>query len=76
MDYQYDVNIRSDEDFLSEATDNTEAKGYFGKERKILYEDIECSIPEKAELVLQSEYGNYMKLLPEKKEYLNIIQTI
>lgn len=38
---------------------------YFGNGRRIIFEDIECSIPEKAEIILQSEYGNYMALPPE-----------
>lgn len=42
-------------------------KEYFGYGRLHIFENIMCSIPEKAEEYLSSMYGDYMKLPPEER---------
>lgn len=43
--------------------------GYYGSGRMVPFEDFTARIPDKAEAILSSIYGDYMQLPPEDKRY-------
>ncbi len=63
--------------FMSEYKWKTEfPKEYYGEGRMVQFGDIIARIPDKAEEILSSIYGDYMKLPPEDKRYKHSMKLI
>ena len=61
--------------FMSEYRWKTEfPREYYGEGRKVRFEDLEVRIPDKAEEILTSIYGNYMEFPPKEKRNKHKIQ--
>ena len=63
--------------FMSEYRWKTEfPKDYYGEGRMVRFGELFVRIPDKAEEILTSIYGNYMELPPEKKKYKHKMKRI
>lgn len=49
---------------------------YFGRGTQASFSGIKVSIPEKAELILERVYGNYMEYPPEDQRYKHNLKLI
>ena len=63
--------------FMSEYKWRTEfPKAYYGEGRMVQFGDLTVRIPDKAEEILVSLYGNYMELPPENERYKHSLTLV